>query len=230
MTVLKNKVCGVLAWVTHNDIGRGDWWKIILYRFKCNDVKNLSEVPQNLYFIIWGKVLSVVRYVFLFLKSPLWPECSTSTTRAIYLQRLPRRRQVRKAWWSEIKCRQKHRKDSPGWTNEELVRANGSEWEQEWSSGLSPPHTHTTFVSSTSRELLLPVRSSLQRSIYSTRGAEGNIREFLPINIMRRQASSRRRVRPFFGNYVVLIYGAVYWTLIDPQPIVAAHQWGAVAQ
>lgn len=38
-----------------------------------SDVKSFSVVPQNWYFIIWGKVLSVLRHVLLFLKSPLWP-------------------------------------------------------------------------------------------------------------------------------------------------------------
>lgn len=102
-------------------------------------------------------------------KSFLTPTAARALTRAIYLQRLPRWRRARKAWWSEIKCGQKHRKDPPERTNGLLVRSNGSEWRQESGSSFSPPHTHITFVSSTSRELSLPVRSSLLRYIYSTR-------------------------------------------------------------
>lgn len=97
-----------------------------------------------------------------------YPNCIIHLTRAIYLQRLPRWRRARMAWWSDIKCRQKHRKDPSEWTNGLFVRTNGNEWRREWGSSFSPPHTHITFVSSTSRELSLPVRSSLQRSSYST--------------------------------------------------------------
>lgn len=38
-----------------------------------SDVKNPSVARQNLYILIWGKVLSVLRHVLVFLKSPLTP-------------------------------------------------------------------------------------------------------------------------------------------------------------
>lgn len=131
----------------------------------CSDITKYCEGPKT---TNPAMAMSGLGHVRKGNKVLFYPNCIIHLTRAIYLQRLPRWRRARMAWWSDIKCRQKHRKDPSEWTNGLFVRTNGNEWRREWGSSFSPPHTHITFVSSTSRELSLPVRSSLQRSSYST--------------------------------------------------------------